>query len=122
MKTDEEYIIKVKVQYQKRRHAGYTITIVTALIAYFTYTKSNESTHLLIDTLQVQREGDTVRTKDIINVISTNEMVHTIGIKLGFLLGAIMALIIFLASHVFVLFFGMHKERLLIKYYEQSKN
>ena len=83
MKTDEEYINKVKVQYQKQKDAGYTIIPVTTLIAilaYFTYTKSNESTHLLIDTLQIQREGDTVSAKDITNVIPTNEVVHTIGI------------------------------------------
>ena len=124
MKTDEEYINHIKRQYQKRKITGALLIFVSTLIftlTYLTYVKSNESNYLILDTLQLQHEGDIVRLKDIDNNKYTSTLAYTLGIKTGVLIGSVTILNVVIISQTIIMLFGMRKERLLIKYYELSK-
>ncbi len=125
MKTDEEYINTLNIRYQKRKQAGVLLIFVTLLLiamTYLTFTKTNESSQLIIETLQFQLEGEVVKAQDIKDVQATNKLAHALGIKTGVLLGSSVTLIGIFIGQTVIMLFGMRKERLLIKYYELSKN
>lgn len=90
------------------------------VLAYFTYEKSTESSMLIIDTLQVQREGDLIREKDIENNAYINNLAHTLGLKTGVLIGSVTMLIAVIFGQTIIMLFGMRKEKLLITYYDSS--
>ena len=125
MITDEEYIQNIKRQYNRRKKAGALLLFVTVLISaltYLAYSKSNESAYLIVETLQLLHEGDIVRKKDINNIISTNNIANNLGVKTGVLLGSGCIFISIFISYALLMLFGMRKERLLIEYYERTKN
>ena len=125
MKTDEEYIRRIRQQYKRRKLAGGVLTLATILIGiltYLTYTKLNASTSLILETLQLQHVGDTVSLQDIEDVITNNKIAQSLSVKTGVIIGSAVTFIGFFIGYIFVLLFGMRKEQLLIKYYDKSKN
>ncbi len=124
MKTDEEYINTIKLRYKKRKKAGVSLIFLTLFLiamTYLAYTKTNESSQLILETLQFQKEGETVKAQDIKDIHFTNKLAHALGIKAGALLGSSVTLIGVFISQTIIMLFGMRKERLLIKYYDLSK-
>ncbi len=125
MKTDETYIENTRLQYKRRKRAGTLLIFVTlalCVLTYVTIKKTNESSFLILDTLQLQQEGNIVTLNDIKNVKFSNELAHSMGMKTGVLLSMGVIFITIFFCYVYILFFGMRKERLLIKYYDKSKN
>ncbi len=125
MKTDETYIHNIRLQYKRRKRAGallISVTLALCVLTYITINKTNESSFLILDTLQLQQESNVVTLNDIKNVKFSNELAHSMGMKTGVLLGSGATFIAIFAGYIYVLFFGMRKERLLIKHYDQSKN
>ncbi len=125
MKTDEKYIENIRLQYKRRKRAGTLLIFVTlalCVLTYVTIKKTNESSFLILDTLQLQQEGNIVTSNDIKNVKFSNELAHSMGMKTGVLLSMGVIFITIFFCYVYILFFGMRKERLLIKYYDKSKN
>jgi len=125
MKTDETYIENIRLQYKKRKRTGTLLIFVTLALCVLTYVsikKTNESSFLILDTLQLQQEGNIVTLNDIKNVKFSNELAHSMGMKAGVLLSMGVIFITIFFCYAYILFFGMHKERLLIKYYDKSKN
>jgi len=124
MKTDDEYIQKIRRQYKRRKKIGILSifsTLFLCMVTYTAFTKSNDSTLVILEALQILHIGDTVKISHIENVNLTNSLANTRGISTGILLGSAITIITVFFSQIIILFFGMRKEKLLIKYYELSK-
>ncbi len=99
-----------------------SMAILFGALSYYGYITITESTNSLLDTLQLQRVGYTVTETDLKGVKVTNGLALAIGTKTGVIIGSAIASIGFFIGNALVMFFGMRKEHLLIKYYEKSKN
>lgn len=123
--TDEEFIIKLKKDYSKRKTKGVIGLIFVILFGAFSYlgfSDLNEIDTALLELDSFLEAGRKLDPIEIELIQSQINLAHSLGNQNGFLLGKSAT---FTGGGItFCLFyiFGGRKERLLIEYYEKTSN
>ena len=122
--TDDEYIEKVKRNYSYRKIIAIISLVIAALfggLSYYAAEISQEKNSELIKSILPTQIGAPNTEVDIQTIEAAVDLAQTTGNKTGRLVGTSNITIGVLIGYALALLFGGRKERLLIKYYEQSK-
>ena len=124
MKSDDQYLARVKENYSKRKKRAFYILLFAFAYLIFTIYATNEL-QVQLATLKelAQPFIPSIPATDAeisLSAISI-EIIQGISTKLGIFVGTAAAFFGIAISQAIYLLFGGRKERLLIKYYEQSK-
>jgi hypothetical protein len=125
MKTDDQYIQNIKRKYDKRKKTGYIIlalAIFFCILSYNKYTTTIELTNNALIGLKFPSVGETVTETNVSSMKLSREVAQEMGKKIGYMRASLIFFIGIASFNILILFFGMRKEKLLINYYEKSKN
>jgi len=125
MTSDKKYIDRIKRDYNKRHKTALltlTMAVIFSAAGIYGYQMYMDSIHNALEAFKLLNVDQPVTDTDIKSVETTMQIAVILGAKVGVFIGTVSAAIGFLIALAVTQFFGMRKDKLLIKYYEKSKN
>ncbi len=125
MKSDKEYIEEIIKQYNQRYKKAVLFTILSIAFGVLTYviyinsyTKFSELTSSIASLFF---EGQNLTETDLDLIKLNNELSHSIGIRIGFILSSFVTATGVSLGCAIYQYFGSRKERIIYELYEKTK-